>query len=102
MRIIAGALAAKRPHFLHRRTETIVETARSSGRPVVAHASTAEGMRRAVLAGVETIDHGDDGTPEIFKLMAERRSRCARHSPPVMRPRSTPDGRRGPRRSRPA
>ena len=37
----------------------------------VAHASTAEGMRRAVLAGVETIEHGDGGTPEVFKLMAE-------------------------------
>ena len=51
--------------------KTIVETARSSGRPVAAHASTAEGMRRAVLAGVETIEHGDDGTPEVFKLMVE-------------------------------
>lgn len=50
----------------------IVETARSSGRPTVAHAATAEGMRRAVLAGVETIEHGDGGTPEIFALMAER------------------------------
>lgn len=49
----------------------IVETARSSGRPVVVHASTPEGMRRAVLAGAETIEHGDGGTPEIFKLMAE-------------------------------
>jgi imidazolonepropionase-like amidohydrolase len=28
-------------------------------------------MRRAVLAGVETIEHGDDGTPEVFALMAE-------------------------------
>ena len=51
----------------------IVDTARSSGRPVVAHASTAEGRRRAVLAGVETIDHGDGGTPEVFALMAERK-----------------------------
>ena len=50
----------------------IVEIARSSGRPVVAHASTAEGMRRAMLAGVETIEHGDGGTPEVFRLMAER------------------------------
>ncbi len=50
----------------------IVETARSSGRAVVVHASTPEGMRRAVLAGAETIEHGDGGTPEIFKLMAER------------------------------
>lgn len=49
----------------------IVETARSSGRPVVVHASTPEGMRRAVLAGAETIEHGDGGTPEVFRLMAE-------------------------------
>jgi imidazolonepropionase-like amidohydrolase len=48
----------------------IVETARSSGRPVVVHASTPEGMRRAVLAGAETIEHGDGGTPEVFRLMA--------------------------------
>ncbi|MFY0581438.1 hypothetical protein ACN28S_50735 [Cystobacter fuscus] len=50
----------------------IVRTARDGGRPVVVHASTPEGMRRAVLAGVETIEHGDGGTPEVFKLMAER------------------------------
>ncbi len=50
----------------------IVQTARSAGRGVVAHASTAEGMRRAVLAGVETIEHGDGGTPEVFKLMKQR------------------------------
>ena len=29
-------------------------------------------MRRAMLAGVDTIEHGDDGTPEVFKLMKER------------------------------
>ena len=28
-------------------------------------------MRRAALAGVETIEHGGEGTPEVFKLMAE-------------------------------
>jgi imidazolonepropionase-like amidohydrolase len=50
----------------------IVEIARSSGRPVAAHASTAEGMRRAAVAGVETIEHGDGGTPEVFRLMAEK------------------------------
>lgn len=50
----------------------IVDTARSSGRPVVVHASTPEGMRRAVVAGAETIEHGDGGTPEVFRLMAEK------------------------------
>ena len=48
-----------------------VNAAESSGRHVAAHASTAEGMKRAVLAGVKTIEHGDGGTPEVFKLMAE-------------------------------
>jgi imidazolonepropionase-like amidohydrolase len=38
---------------------------------VVAHASTAEGMRRAILAGVETVEHGDAGTAEQFRLMKE-------------------------------
>ncbi|MCC3160291.1 amidohydrolase family protein [Hymenobacter sp. 15J16-1T3B] len=50
----------------------LVATARSLGRPVVAHASTPEGMRRAALAGVETIEHGDQGTAEVFKLMKQR------------------------------
>lgn len=49
-----------------------VETARSAGIPVSAHATSTEGMRRAILAGVETIEHGDGGTPEIFRLMKER------------------------------
>ena len=60
------------PTFSENELRLIVETAKSSGRPVVAHAATAEGMRRAVLAGVETIEHGDGGTDEVFTLMAER------------------------------
>ena len=47
----------------------MVATANSTGRPVVAHASTKEGMRRAIEGGVETIEHGDNGDDEIFKLM---------------------------------
>lgn len=67
-----GARGEAAPTFSIEELKLIVDTARSSGRPVVAHASTAEGMRRAVMAGVETIEHGDGGTPEVFKLMAER------------------------------
>jgi imidazolonepropionase-like amidohydrolase len=67
-----GPNGEARPTFSEDELRAIVLTARSSGRPVVAHASTAEAMRRAVLAGVETIDHGDNGTPEVFRLMAER------------------------------
>jgi imidazolonepropionase-like amidohydrolase len=61
-----------RPTFTPAELALIVEVARASGRPVVAHASTAEGMRRAVLAGVETIEHGDAGTPDVWRLMAQR------------------------------
>ncbi|GAB2466018.1 hypothetical protein GCM10011375_33450 [Hymenobacter qilianensis] len=61
-----------RPTFSQDELNLIVQTARAAGRPVVAHASTPEGMRRATLAGVETIEHGDNGTPEIFKLMKQR------------------------------
>ncbi len=57
------------PTFSLEELKLIVETARSSGRAVSAHATTPEGMRRAVLAGVETIEHGTGGTPEIFQLM---------------------------------
>jgi imidazolonepropionase-like amidohydrolase len=67
-----GARGEAAPTFSLEEIRTIVETARSSGRPVVAHASTAEGMRRSIMAGVETIEHGDGGTPEVFKLMKER------------------------------
>jgi imidazolonepropionase-like amidohydrolase len=66
-----GANGTAAPTFSIDEITLIVDTARSSGRPVVAHASTAEGMRRAVLGGVETIEHGDQGTPEVFKLMKE-------------------------------
>jgi imidazolonepropionase-like amidohydrolase len=59
------------PTFSLDELKLIVETAKSSGRAVAAHASTPEGMRRATLAGAETIEHGDGGTPEVFRLMKE-------------------------------
>ena len=59
----------QRPTFSEEELALAVETARSSGRAVSTHATTAEGMRRAIAAGVETIEHGDDGTPEIFRSM---------------------------------
>jgi imidazolonepropionase-like amidohydrolase len=60
------------PTFSQDELRVLVETARGSGRPTAAHATTPEGMRRAVLAGVETIEHGDAGTPEVFRLMRQR------------------------------
>jgi imidazolonepropionase-like amidohydrolase len=61
-----------RPTFSIEELRLIVDTARSSGRSVSAHATSAEGMRRAALAGVDTIEHGDAGTPEVFRLMAKQ------------------------------
>jgi imidazolonepropionase-like amidohydrolase len=62
-----------RPTFSVEEIAAIVAVAKSSGRYVAAHASTAEGMRRAVMAGVETIDHGDGGTPDVWQLMVEKK-----------------------------
>jgi len=60
------------PTFSLDELKLVVETAKSANVPVAAHATTTEGMRRAVLAGVETIEHGDGGTVEVFRLMKER------------------------------
>ncbi len=59
------------PTFSLEEMKLAVETARSAGVPVAVHTSTPEGMRRAILAGAETIEHGDAGTPETWKLMVE-------------------------------
>ncbi|MCX2720263.1 metal-dependent hydrolase family protein [Lentiprolixibacter aurantiacus] len=64
--------AASQPTFLQEELKAMVAAANSAGSYVVAHASTPEGMRRAILAGVETIEHGDGGTLEVFRLMKEK------------------------------
>src|SRR3569833_549018 len=49
-----------------------VAVAHDAGRLAAAHATTAEGMRRAILAGVDTVEHGYGGTPAVFKLMHDK------------------------------
>jgi imidazolonepropionase-like amidohydrolase len=61
------------PTFTLEELKKAVEVANSSGRQVVVHSSTVEGMRRSILAGVSTIEHGDNGTPEIFRMMKEHK-----------------------------
>ncbi len=68
----AGPNGQTMPTFTQAEMNAAVETAHSIGRPVAVHATTPEGMRRAIMAGVDTIEHGDGGTPEVFKLMAEK------------------------------
>lgn len=60
-----------RPAFSLDELKLIVSTAKDAGVPVVAHAQSKEGMRRATLAGVETIEHGDAGDVEVFRLLAK-------------------------------
>ncbi|MEO7986391.1 MAG: amidohydrolase family protein [Gemmatimonadales bacterium] len=66
-----GPNGEARPTFTLDELKVAVATARDAGRPVAAHAMTPEGMRRAILAGVETVEHGDEGTPEVFRLMRQ-------------------------------
>src|SRR6185369_14083417 len=60
------------PTFTTEEIAAAVAIAKSGGRDVVVHASTAEGMMRAINAGVKTIEHGDNGTEQVFKLMKEK------------------------------
>jgi len=64
-----GLNNSNQPTFTEEELKKAVAIAGSSGRQVVAHASTPEGMRRAIMAGVATIEHGDNGNPELFRLM---------------------------------
>ena len=66
-----GPLPGSHPTFTLDEMKRAVEIAESAGVPVAVHTSTPEGMRRAALANVATIEHGNEGTPEIFKLMVE-------------------------------
>jgi len=59
------------PTFSEEELRTLVAEAHSAGRPVSAHATTAEGMRRATVAGVETIEHGYGGNEDVFRLMVQ-------------------------------
>ncbi|MDH3266151.1 MAG: amidohydrolase family protein [Gammaproteobacteria bacterium] len=66
-----GPDGSAQPTFTQQELATIVEVAKSSGRYVAAHAATPEAMKRAILAGVETIEHGNGATAETYQLMRE-------------------------------
>ena len=60
------------PTFTTEELKKAVEIAGSAGRLVAVHSSTTEGMRRAIEAGVATIEHGEGGNPELFAAMRSR------------------------------
>lgn len=67
-----GPDGTSQPTFSEEELRAIVETAHSSGRLVSAHAATDEGVRRAVMAGVSTIEHGDGASDDTLRLMAKK------------------------------
>jgi imidazolonepropionase-like amidohydrolase len=67
-----GRSGGAQPTFTPETLTAGVQVAHASRTPVAAHATSADGMRIAILAGVDTVEHGDDGTPEVFRLMKEK------------------------------
>ena len=67
-----GLSGEARPTFTVEEISAAVRIASSSGRLVTVHATTAQGMMRAISAGVASIEHGDNGTEEVFKLMKQK------------------------------
>lgn len=64
-----GKAKGSSPTLTQEELTAAVEVAHSLNLPVAVHSTTAEGMRRSIMAGVDTIEHGYDGTPEVFALM---------------------------------
>jgi imidazolonepropionase-like amidohydrolase len=60
------------PQFTDEELKAIIETAKDYGMITAAHAHGAEGMKRAVLAGITTIEHGTKMTEEIMDLMKQK------------------------------
>ncbi|MCA8947965.1 MAG: amidohydrolase family protein, partial [Planctomycetes bacterium] len=60
------------PTFSLAELEALCAAAAARGRPVAAHATTEEGIRRAVLAGVRTIEHGAGASETTLALMRDR------------------------------
>jgi imidazolonepropionase-like amidohydrolase len=63
---------SRRPTLSEAELRAATAAAHDAGRTVAAHATTEEGMRRAIAAGVDTIEHGYGGTKEIFRAMKDR------------------------------
>ena len=64
-----GVNGEAKPTFTMDELRLINEVAQSSGRPMVCHASSKEAMKRAIMAGVETIEHGDAIDSSVCELM---------------------------------
>ena len=70
--VLSQARSGQNPQFTEAEIAAIVAVAEDYGYRVAAHAHGAEGMRRAVVAGVDSIEHGTYMSEEVMALMKER------------------------------
>jgi imidazolonepropionase-like amidohydrolase len=69
--VLSLAKSGQNPQFTEAEVTALIDTANDYGMGVAAHAHGAEGMRRAVVAGIRSIEHGTYMTPEVMELMKE-------------------------------
>ncbi len=70
--VLSVAKSGQNPQFTDEELKVIVATATDYGMRVAAHAHGTEGMKRAVIAGVASIEHGTYMSEEVMKLMKDR------------------------------
>jgi imidazolonepropionase-like amidohydrolase len=70
--VLSLAKSGMAPQFTMDELEGIIEASNDLGMVTAAHAHGAEGMKRAVLAGINSIEHGSLMTEEVMDLMIER------------------------------
>jgi imidazolonepropionase-like amidohydrolase len=70
--VLSVAKDGSGPQFTQEELNAIVQTAKDYGFHTAAHAHGAEGMKRAVLAGITTIEHGTLMTDEVMELMKQK------------------------------
>lgn len=70
--VLSAAKSGQNPQFMADELEGVIATARDYGMPVAAHAHGTEGMYRAVVAGVDSIEHGTYMDEKIMKLMKKQ------------------------------
>jgi imidazolonepropionase-like amidohydrolase len=70
--VLSIAKDGSNPQFTDEELKAIIETAKDYGMHTAAHAHGVEGMKRAVMAGITTIEHGTKMTEEIMDLMIQK------------------------------
>ena len=70
--VLSVAKSGDNPQFTFEEVDAVVKAAKDYGMWVAVHAHGAQGMKRAVLAGVDSVEHGTFMTDEVMDLMIER------------------------------